>query len=58
MSINPQTKLETPADATRTTLEDFASTDFSALPGTQSEAIDIEGTFRLIVGPDPVIPGL
>lgn len=52
-----RTKLQTPAGATPTPSEEFASWDFSKLPPNQCEALDIKGTFRLMVGPDPFVPG-
>ena len=52
-----RTKLQTPAGAKSATSEEFASWDFSNLPPNQCEVLDIKAAFRLMVGPDPFIPG-
>ena len=50
-------QLPTPAEARPTTLEEFAAQDFSLLAEGQSEALYIQNTYRLVVGPDPLKNG-
>ncbi len=50
--MSHETALQIPELAERTTIQDFAATDFAQLPEGRSEAVYIGGIFRVVVNAD------